>query len=375
MLRIALIGCGHIGTVHSYAIGQLSRAGLVDARITATFDPDHERAVRTAGHHGAEAFADLGAALGDVDVAWICTWTAGHAGAVAAAVERDLAVFCEKPLAPTIEGCREIAAALRGRPHQVGLVLRHAPVFAAFADAVASGRYGRPMAVVFRDDQYFPIQGMYGSTWRADATKAGGGTLIEHSIHDVDVLQWILGPVTEVSAATAETFSYPGIEDVAAVRCGFGAGATATLTSVWHQVLSRPSTRRLELFCEDAMLWTEDDYLGPVHVETSAGHEEVVAEPPGWIDRLHTPEVLAKSVAQYADPSKRFLDALVAAGASGGGTGGMGALGPAIGAPTVDDALAAHEVVDAAYRSARAGGAVTAVGRVPPVTAPDPASR
>ena len=150
-------------------------------------------------------------------------------------------------------------------------MLRHAPVFAAFADAVASGRYGRPMAVVFRDDQYFPIQGMYGSTWRADVTKAGGGTLIEHSIHDLDVLQWILGPVSAMSAATAETFGYPGIEDVATLRGGFGSGATATLTSVWHQVMSRPSTRRLELFCEDAMLWTEDDYLGPVHVETSDG--------------------------------------------------------------------------------------------------------
>ena len=371
MLRIALIGCGHIGTVHSYALGQLARAGLVDAAITATFDPDHERAVQTAGHHDATAHDSLEAALADVDVAWICTWTAGHADAVDAAVARDLAVFCEKPLAPTIGGCRAIADSLRGRPHQVGLVLRHAPVFAAFADAVASGRYGRPMAVVFRDDQYFPIQGMYGSTWRADVTKAGGGTLIEHSIHDLDVLQWILGPVRDVSAATAETFGYAGIEDVATLRCGFASGATATLTSVWHQVMSRPSTRRLELFCEDAMLWTEDDYLGPVHVETSAGHEEVVEDPPDWIDRLHTPEVLAKSVAQYADPSKRFLDALVAAGATGDGRRASGV----IGSPTVDEALAAHEVVDAAYRSAAAGGAVTAVPVVPGVTGADPASR
>lgn len=346
MLRIGLIGCGHIGTVHSYALAQLSRAGLVDAAVTATFDPDASRAATIAGHHDAQPFDRLDAALDDVDVAWICTWTAGHAEAVAAAVDRDLAVFCEKPLAPTIAECRAIADALRRRPHQVGLVLRHAPVFAAFADAVASGRYGRPMAMVFRDDQYFPIQGMYGSTWRADVTKAGGGTLIEHSIHDVDLIHWILGPVTEVSAATGETFGYPGIEDVAALRLGFESGATATLTSVWHQVLTRPSTRRLELFCEDAMLWTEDDYLGPVHVETSAGVEAVTAPPPEWIGRLSTPEVLAKSVAQYAAPSKDFLDALVSAREA------------APGHPDVDMALAAHEVVEAAYASARSGGAV-----------------
>jgi predicted dehydrogenase len=48
VLRIALIGCGHIGTVHSYALGHLTRAGLVDAAVTTTYDPDHERAVATA---------------------------------------------------------------------------------------------------------------------------------------------------------------------------------------------------------------------------------------------------------------------------------------------------------------------------------------
>lgn len=353
VLRIALIGCGHIGTVHSYSLAQLTRAGLIDAAVTATFDPDRERAERIAGHHDARAHDQLDAALADADVAWICTWTAGHAEAVDAAIARDLAVFCEKPLAPTIGECRSIADRLRNRPHQVGLVLRHAPVFAAFADAVGSGKYGRPMTLVFRDDQYFPIQGMYGSTWRKDVTKAGGGTLIEHSIHDVDVMQWILGPAVAVRARTAETFGYPGIEDVASVAVDFASGVTASLTSVWHQIMSRPSTRRLELFCEDAMLWTEDDYLGPVHIETSEGHEEIVAPGPEWIDRLTAPAVYAKSVAQYAEPSKAFLDALTRDGAATHGY------------PDVDAALSAHEVVEAAYRSAEAGGTPMAVRSVP----------
>ncbi len=354
MLRIALIGCGHIGSVHSYALAQLAGAGLVDAAVTATFDSDRTRAQALARHHDAVAHDDLDAALAAADVAWICTWTAGHAEAVAAATARDLAIFCEKPLAPTIEECRAIAHLLRGRPHQVGLVLRHAPVFAAFADAVASGRYGRPMTIAFRDDQYFPIQGMYGSTWRKDVTKAGGGTLIEHSIHDVDVMAWILGPVATVRARTAETFGHRGIEDVATVALDFASGVSGTLTSVWHQVMSRPSTRRLELFCEDAMLWTEDDYLGPVHVETSAGHEEIVAAGPEWIDRLTAPAVHATSVAQYAEPSKAFLDALTRDGAH------------AVGSPDVDDALAAHEVVEAAYRSAADDGTPRSVASSAP---------
>jgi predicted dehydrogenase len=344
MLRIGLVGCGHIGTVHAYAIRQLVDGGLVDARITATYDADPERAARLAEPSGALAAPSLDALLDGVDVVWVCTWTNGHLPAVAAAVERGLPVFCEKPLAPTLGECRELAALLEQVPHQVGLVLRHAPVFRAVAEVVASGRYGRPMALVLRDDQYFPIQGMYGSTWRNDVSKAGGGTLIEHSIHDLDVIHWILGLPECVTGRTSSIFGYPGIDDTAAVTLGYPGGVSASLVSVWHQVTTRPSTRRLELFCEDAFLWTEDDYLGPLHVETSAGSEVVEGDPPPWIDRLTVPEVLAKPLAQYAEPSKEFLDALARDGAA------------ARGRPGVDAALAAHEVVDAAYRSAASGG-------------------
>jgi predicted dehydrogenase len=180
-------------------------------------------------------------------------------------------------------------------------------------------------------------------------TTAGGGTLIEHSIHDIDVIHWILGLPEWVSSRTSSIFGYPGIDDTAAVQLAFPGGVTASLTSVWHQVTSRPSTRRLELFCEQAFLWTEDDYLGPLHVETSAGVEIVEGAPPAWIDRLTVPEVLAKPLAQYAEPTKEFLDALARDGAA------------ARGRPGVDVALAAHEVVDAAYRSAASGSEPTHV--------------
>ena len=95
MLRIGLIGCGHIGTVHSFALRQLADAGLIDADITATYDVDADRTRRLAEPNDATPAASLEEALDAVDVAWICTWTAGLAGAVRAAVARDLAVFCE----------------------------------------------------------------------------------------------------------------------------------------------------------------------------------------------------------------------------------------------------------------------------------------
>ena len=83
-------------------------------------------------------------------------------------------------------------------PSQSGLVLRSAPVFRELRDLVQGGTLGAPMAAVFRDDQYFPIQGTYASQWRADVAQAGGGCLIEHSIHDLDILRFCFGDVDSV---------------------------------------------------------------------------------------------------------------------------------------------------------------------------------
>ncbi len=122
-------------------------------------------------------------------------------------------------------------------------------------------------------------------------------------------------------------------------------GGSAQLTSIWHQVLSRESSRRLEIFCEGAFMWTEDDYLGPLHLQTSDGVEHFEGELPEWADRLTVPEVFAKAVAAYATPTKAFLDALNASGPA------------TVGHPSAAHALAAHRLVDLAYRSAAAGSA------------------
>jgi predicted dehydrogenase len=354
MTRIGMIGCGHIGTVHAYSLAQLSAAGLIDGALHAVYDDDPARAAKLAHHNGGTPRDSLDAVLDDVDVVWICTWTDGHLPAVRAAVERGLPVFCEKPLAPTLADCEAVAELLVQVPHQVGLVLRWAPAFATIAEAVQRGEHGAVQAVILRDDQYFPVQGMYGSTWRGDVARAGGGTLIEHSIHDLDVLRWILGDPTDVAGRTTNRFGYEGIEDIATVTMTYPNGAQASLVSVWHQVLSRGSGRRLEVFCEGAYLHTADDYLGPVTIETSEAVTEVTGEPPEWAGRLTVPEVYQKAIAAYAAPNKAFLDGLAAPG------------GPMSGHPEVAEALAAHRIVDLAYRSAAAGGAPLAYGSSEP---------
>ena len=344
-MKIAIIGCGFIGATHSHALRALRRAGHTDAVVATTWDLDPSRAHRFASaHEGCRPAADLAAALDGVDAAWICTPTSSHLEAVEAAAARRLAVFCEKPLAPDLAGAERLAGVLEaaGVPSQVGLVLRHAPVFVRLKEALGEAGFGRPMAAVLRDDQFFPNQGQYASTWRADVEVAGGGALIEHSIHDLDALVWLLGEVVEVQAGTANFAGHRGIEDVASVRFTHHSGAVSTLISLWHQILTRPSGRRLEVFCEDRMLWLDEDQVGPLHVEWSGGTEargpeaafnELAASLPVRAD-------WRESLAVYASADLAFLRALEEGRPP---------------SPAVSEAVGVHRLVDAVYRSSASG--------------------
>jgi len=348
--RVALVGCGFIGGVHSTALRALVRAGLADARVVRTYDHDADRARRfAAAHDGALAAGSLDETLDAVDAVWVCTPTSSHPEVVGAACERGLAIYCEKPLAPTLEEARDVAALVEaaGGVAQVGLVLRAAPVFLRLRDALADAGAGRPMSAVMRDDQFFPIQGHYASTWRADVAAAGGGALIEHSIHDLDLLSWLLGPVREVSAVTANFAGHAGVEDAAHVRLTHASGAVSSLVSLWHGILSRASTRRLEVFCERQLLWLDDDLVGPLHVQGPDGPGPDHGPDRGFLElarSLPVPDGWRIPLAGYARADLDFLAAVQAGRPAG---------------PGMAEALQAHILVDAAYRSAGQGTPVT----------------
>lgn len=348
MRRIGLVGTGLMGGHHWWALHALQAAGLTDAVVTLAYDLDPDAAARFSAETGVALATDIDSLVAASDIVWICTWTAGHLSVAQVAATAGRPVFVEKPMAPSLPECLALADALRPVPHQVGLILRHAPAYAALAQEVASGRHGRPMGAFFRDDQRFPIDGTYGSTWRSDTALAGGGTLIEHSIHDVDVLVWMLGAPKSVSAQTTAFAGWPGIEDMAMVRMTFPGGHSAALLSVWHRVENRTAHRRVEVFCEDAVLWMEGE-TGPVHIESSAGIEVRETPVPAYMERLvldDVPETWRVAAAGLVIQAKAFLDGLAA--------------GRPTGWPTVEEALLAHRVVDAAYRSAAAGGSVVA---------------
>ena len=191
------------------------------------------------------------------------------------------------------------------------------------------------MAVVFRDDQYLPVQGTYGSTWRGDRTLAGSGTLLEHSIHDLDMLRFLAGEVISVSARDANFHGLGGIEDVMAVTASFAGGGVGTLTSVWHDNLARPSLRRVELLCERRWVAIDgDDWWGPV---TWTDHD-------GTEGRLEGSDLSAAATPLFPGPANPDAAFLLAA------SRGERAW------PDFALAVDAHRLADAVYRSAATGG-------------------
>ena len=340
-VRVGFLGAGFIATFHSKMLRGAAHAG-VDVAWAGVHDPDADKAAAFSAASGAPVCATEAEVLDRSDAVFVCTWTAEHPRLVDAVVERGLPVFCEKPLATDLESARAMtqAVTVAGVTNQVGLVLRRSPAFLFAKALIEDERSGRPMSVVFRDDQYLPVQGQYASDWRADPARAGSGALLEHSIHDVDILEWLLGPVVTVNGHTAEQHGLAGIEDNVAVSFAFAGGGLGVLTSVWHDLLERPSLRRVEVFCERLHVVIEGDWFGPVHW-TRAGGESGTIEGGDLFAATIGPDD-----PDDGNPDAAFVRA-VAEGA------------PA--APTFADALRAHVVTDAIYRSAASGGAPVAV--------------
>ena len=85
---------------------------------------------------------------------------------------------------------------------QVGLVLRFSPVYNVIKAMFEQPDVGRLLSVTMRDDQDFPTRGAHASAWRNNPSLTAGGTLIEHSVHDFDLLTWMFGPVTSLYCRT-----------------------------------------------------------------------------------------------------------------------------------------------------------------------------
>jgi predicted dehydrogenase len=226
----------------------------------------------------------------------------------------------------------------------VGLILRHSPILTVLKSLTDDQTIGRLMTIIFRDDQFFPIQGHYASEWRKDRNIAGAGTLLEHSIHDVDILRWFGGDVAGVRGTIRNFAGHEGVEDLATAHLDFAGGAQAQLVSVWHNVLARPSSRRLELFFENAYFHVENDFLGQITYQTHGNNAVVLTEDEvrrRYLASIGLDPATFGDTLRYSLEDYFFLDAISKDREP---------------FPNFRVAFEAHRIVDAIYRSSAASG-------------------
>ncbi len=278
-----MVGAGIIGGTHSAVLQQIQLALGDKVELVAIADPDEKHRQFFGSVYGyREQYRSAEELLtnADVNTIFVCTPTKFHAELVHVAAARGLHIFAEKPLAMDYAEAKGMVEAVdrAGVTTQIGLVLRFSSVFTVIRDLVRSPQAGHPMAVVFRDDQVFPIRGVHDTPWRKDRTLSAGGTLIEHGVHDLDILTWLFGPVARLRAWEQNRAGHPGIEDYVAVDLEFENGLHAQLINVWHNMVQRHSNRRIEIFCENAFVASEADMMGSITAQFGEGSEQVMAD-------------------------------------------------------------------------------------------------
>lgn len=243
--RLGFLGVGWIGRNRMEA---LARNGL--ARVTAVADPQPE-ALEAAGKVApsavqAESLEEL--LEHELDGIVIATPSALHAEQAVAALERGLAVFCQKPLARDAEETRRVLAAARAadRLLAVDLSYRHVEALRAAHEQVMSGAIGElhTLDLVFHN-AYGPDK-----PWFTDPELAGGGCLIDLGTHLVDLALWLIDPEVHAGAAVgssrrigveaARTLSLHGhaVEDQATAELALGE-VRARLACSWFASAGR----------------------------------------------------------------------------------------------------------------------------------------
>jgi UDP-N-acetyl-2-amino-2-deoxyglucuronate dehydrogenase len=239
-----IVGCGMIAEFHTRAIQEIP-----GARVAATCDyklANSERIARLAGGH-CRAFDNIDAMLAhpDVDVVCVCMPSGLHMGPAVAAARAGKHVVVEKPLEITLPRCDAIIKACDESGVRLCTIFpsRFSSANLALKTAIDTGRFGKlslgdTYVKWWRTQEYYDSGGWRG-TWDLD----GGGALMNQAIHNVDLLQWLMGDVESVMAMTA-TLAHVRIEveDTAVAALSFKNGALGVIeaaTSAYPGMLKR----------------------------------------------------------------------------------------------------------------------------------------
>ncbi len=237
-MKFGIIGAGMIGHFHAKAITAMSGGTL-----HSVFDLRAEGAEKLAKEYGIKAYSDIKEFLADpeLEIVTIGTPSGAHLDPALASLNAGKHVICEKPLEVTVERIDQLMDAAKANGKTLAAVLnrRFHPGMSAFKKAADEGRFGKLTSASayvkwFRDQAYYDSAGWRG-TWALD----GGGALMNQSIHTIDTLIYLAGPIKSVQAVTAcLAHERIEVEDIAVALVEFENGALGVIegsTCTWSK--------------------------------------------------------------------------------------------------------------------------------------------
>ncbi len=317
-VRIGVYGAGQMGGVHARTL-----AGFAGVSVVGIADADEARARTTAAAAGAEPCPDLNTLLAmRLDAVFVAVPNIYHAQASITALEHGVDVFCEKPMATSLDDARRVLQTVErtGRAYQMGFNRRFAPAYAGLRALVTGGMTVYSGTIKMNDgDMRTPV-------WSSNPA-ISGGLLYDTGVHLLDMARWILGQIDEVRCL-ARSSCYADLDDAVALLRS-RSGAIVTFSACGHATWTAP-TERVELFGDHATAVTE-------------GFERLIHAPGlGRSTAMHDFRALPyEQRLGYEQAEQAFLEAMVS------------------GRPTpvsAEDAYRATELVDACYRSAADDG-------------------
>ena len=311
-VRLGIIGLGNIGSHHAdYLLaGKIKRCELkaVSALSTDKLDSYQKR--------GLKIFDDGGELIrsGEVDAVIIATPHYQHTTLGIAALQAGLHVMVEKPISAHKADAERLIAVRRQHPRQVFAAMfqmRTESRYAKIKKIITGGDLGQIVRFSWIITEWFRTEAYYASGgWRATWKGEGGGVLINQCLHQLDMLQWLLGmPARVRSFVQLGRFHHIEVEDNVTAYMEFPNGATGVFVSTTGEA---PGSNRLEIAGEMGKLLLENDKLLFVRNEISMFQQSKTAklgfQKPGvW--NIEIP--FANEPAQHATLTQNFVDAIL----------------------------------------------------------------
>jgi UDP-N-acetyl-2-amino-2-deoxyglucuronate dehydrogenase len=238
MLGCVIVGCGMIARFHARALAEVPGTKVV--ALVGRSEANADKMRQELGL-ACDVSTDLHEVLRrkDVDIVIIATPSGAHMEPAVAAANAGKHVVVEKPLEITLERCDRIIDACNQRGVQLCTIFpsRFGDANRELKRAVTNGRFGRltlgeTTCKWWRSQAYYDEGG-----WKGTQALDGGGALMNQAIHNVDLLLWMMGPVTHISGMTTMlAHERIEVEDTAVACLRFKNGALGVIqatTSVW----------------------------------------------------------------------------------------------------------------------------------------------